>query len=73
MMHEVRVAAAAEPGIRQIYAGSYKGRNDNFYLLRGACLERMPARLHLNPVARWPLQRWRPDLHRRLLGEIEPA
>jgi hypothetical protein len=53
MFHEVRELAAREPGIRQIFVRGYQGGNslDQYYMLRGCQLSRMPARLEmLSPV-----------------------
>ena len=47
MLHELRLLASSNPGIRQIYVRNYQGGNsiDQYYLLRGCTLIRQPAKL----------------------------
>jgi hypothetical protein len=77
MLHVMREAAAACPGVRQIFVGSYKfsmaAGVDNFYLLRGCKLVRKPAWLQLNSVARICLKRFAPEQFSRLVGNIQGA
>lgn len=71
MLHEVRRAAAAYPGIREIFARGYQGGNskDQYYLLRGASLVRRPARYVLNPLATLALRSFAPRAFQQIRGE----
>ena len=73
MLHTVREKAAALPGVRQIYAGMYKGGQglDSFYLLRGCRLVQKPAVLRLNPAASLFLRLCLPSEFPKLRGEID--
>jgi hypothetical protein len=73
MLHVVRESAAACPQVKQIFAGMYKGGKglDDFYLLRGCKLVRKPAHLHLNPSARFILQRFLPRQYQQMVGDIK--
>jgi hypothetical protein len=71
MFHEIRQLAARESLIKEIFVRPYQGGNslDDYYLLRGCRLARMPARLELSSpilsVIRWAL----PRQYELLLGE----
>lgn len=71
MFHEVRMLAAREPNIGQILVRPYQGGNslDNYYLLRGCRLARMPARLEMSSpilsIIRWAM----PRQYELLLGD----
>jgi hypothetical protein len=72
MLHHIRGLAAAVDGVTMVYAGGLKPRADasvdEFHLRRGATLVRRPAVLRVNPLARWMLGGFRPDLWRRVHG-----
>jgi hypothetical protein len=73
MLHVVREMAAAQPGLRKIIAGLYGGGTgpDKFDLLRGAKVERRPARLVIQPAISVPfLQALWPRQYRKLVGNI---
>jgi len=72
MIHAVRQAAAALPGISRVYAGNFKGLRglDDFYRLRGASLVRQPMRLDINAGALFLLKKLRPKQYAHLLGEL---
>lgn len=71
LFHELRILAAAQPGITQILARPYQGGNnlDRFYLDRGSKLVRLPARLVLNPAVRCVLQLCLPRQFAHLRGD----
>ena len=71
MFHEVRQLAAREPGIAEIFVRPYQGGNslDEYYLLRGCQLVRLPARLEV-PSTVLRLLRWAlPRQYELLSGE----
>ncbi len=70
MLHAVRAAAASSGDAQAIYVGSFKGRKDDFYALRGAQCVKLPARLQLNPLARAALKALRPQVYAKLLGDF---
>ena len=72
MLHTVRESAAVAPGVSRVFVGMYKGNRglDDFYLLRGAKLVRQRARLEINPLARFLLQKFLPHQYRLLLGHM---
>ncbi|RXK52923.1 hypothetical protein ESB00_14520 [Oleiharenicola lentus] len=74
MLHTVRESAAADPAVRYVYAGMFKGIRglDDFYLHRGARLFRQPARLELNPITRFLLKSFLPAQYNRLTGHLTP-
>ena len=43
---------------------------DAFFLERGAQVVLKPAVLQINPVARWILARWKPDIVQELSGDL---
>lgn len=75
MLHSVRELARTQPAIRQFCAGNYKGGVglDQFYLLRGFRVGRLPARLRLNPVVGFLLQQFAAPRMRLLRGDESPA
>ena len=72
MLHTVRESAAIAPDVRHVFVGMYKGNRglDEFYLLRGAKLVRQRARLKINPLAKFLLQKFLPRQYRQLLGHL---
>ncbi|MGZ5567246.1 MAG: hypothetical protein ACXWKG_09555 [Limisphaerales bacterium] len=70
MIHSLRQIAAQTPGIRQIFVRRFQGGNgmDQYYLMRGAKLVHMPAKLCLNPVLNLILKHWQPQRHAILHG-----
>lgn len=74
MLHMIRENAAQCPGITEIFPGMYHGNTslDAFYFERGARILRKPAWLQINPVGRSVLNALRPEIIRRLLGELTP-
>ena len=77
MLHHVRCLAATVSGVTIVYAGMQKAGAgasvDEFYLQHGATIIRRPAVLRVNPLARWLLLRFRPELWARLRGELDAA
>jgi hypothetical protein len=78
MLHRVRCLAAAVDGVTMVFAGMRKPRAagasvDAFYLQRGATIVRRSAVLRVNPLARWLLTRFRPELWRQLQGNHDAA
>jgi hypothetical protein len=71
MLHSVRSALAASGEAQAIYVGSYHGRKNDFYALRGAHCVSLPARLRLNPLAEMALKRFNPRAYDRLLGKLD--
>ncbi|MGA4578921.1 hypothetical protein [Limisphaera sp. VF-2] len=73
MLHVVRELAAATSGVHRVHAGLRKqgadASVDQFYLLRGAEVVTLPAFCRIHPLLAWGLERFRPDLKKRLLGE----
>jgi hypothetical protein len=72
MLHAIREEASHLPGIKQVFAGMYKGGCglDDFYLLRGCTLIRKPAFLRTNPISTLILRRYLPQQHAKLLGRM---
>lgn len=72
MLHTVRASAAVAPEVRQVIVGMFKGNPglDDFYLLRGAKLVRQRARLEINPLTRFILQKLLPRQYAQLLGNL---
>ena len=77
MLHHVRCLAAAVDGVTIVFAGMQKppaaASVDAFYLQRGATIVRRPAVLRVNPLARWLLPRFTPELWARLRGDFDAA
>ncbi len=75
MLHEVRQAAAATVGVRQVFAGMYKdGKGlDDSYLLRGFRVVALPAMIRANPVALALLRLLRPQAYAALRHEAGQA
>jgi len=71
MLHELRLIAAGEPGIREILIRPYRGGEsmDQYYLLRGAKIVRKPARLELNRFSLALLRRLKPAEYALLTGQ----
>ncbi len=71
MLHAVREVGAKSPLVTQIYAGMYKGGKglDAFYILRGCSVVEKPARLSINPLAVFMLNRFRPREYAQLQGK----
>ena len=71
MLHELRLIAAAEPGIREILIRPYRGGEsmDQYYLLRGGKVVRKPARLELSRLGHALLSRLRPADYALLTGQ----
>lgn len=73
MFHEVRLLAAQQPAIREIFVRSYQGGNslDEYYLHRDCRLVRKPACLATPPMVQG-LMRWvMPRKYAALHGEIK--
>ena len=70
MFHELRMAAAGIPAIREIMIRPYKGGEsmDQYYLIRGGKVVRMPARLELNRFTLAAIRRFMPGEHALLTG-----
>jgi hypothetical protein len=71
MFHELRLAAARIPAIREVMIRPYKGGEsmDQYYLLRGGKIVRKPARLEVNRFALAAIRRIMPGEHALLTGE----
>jgi hypothetical protein len=72
MFHELRRIAARQPGITRIYVRNYQGgsSHDQYYLLRGCNLVRLPALLSLPAPLRTLISRFLPKQYARLRGEL---
>jgi hypothetical protein len=72
MFHELRRIAANQPEISRIYVRNYQGggSHDQYYLMRGCRLERIPALLDLPTPARTLIPRFLPKQYARLCGEL---
>ncbi len=72
MLHTVLESAAASPDVAQVFVGMFKGHTglDDFYLQRGAKLVSQPARLEINPLARFFLQKFMAKQYAQLLGHL---
>jgi hypothetical protein len=70
MFHELRVAAAQQPAIREIIVRTYQGGTDHdrYYLIRGCQLLRKPARIVVAPPLLPLLQWFLPNQFARLVG-----
>jgi len=70
MLHELRVRAAEEEGVKQVFLRPYHGANsqDRYYMRRGATLVRQPARLHVHPMVLALLRMVSPQHHAALVG-----
>lgn len=73
MLHHVRSLAAAEPGVTMVFGGAKKAAAvgasvDAFYLHRGAALATQATVLQVNPLAKWALMRFSPEVWARLSG-----
>lgn len=75
MLHAVRQAAAAAPGVRRVFGTMFKGGggHDSFYLYRGFQLVREPAILRVNPGLMLALRLCAPGYWARLRGEFPVA
>jgi hypothetical protein len=73
LWHTLRESAATQQNIQQLFMGTYTGNPglDRFKILRGAKLVRQPARLQLNPIAKFALRQFMTAQYSRLLGHIE--
>ncbi len=71
MFHEIRMLAARNSGIREIYVRNYHGCNslDQYYIYRGCRLVRKPARLEIPPTIQTMIRCIMPHKYRLLLGE----
>jgi hypothetical protein len=72
MLHSIREAAAASPGVTTVLLGAYTGDRgvDGFKVIRGATLVRRRAVLQMNPLANAFVRRFLPAHHARLLGNL---
>jgi len=74
LLHALREAASETPEVRQIFISmaSNSGRTsvEEFFLVRGCELVRMPALLRLNPLARLYLRLRMPRRYAALLGTL---
>lgn len=70
MFHELRMLAAQEPQIQEIFVRNYQGGNslDQYYLLRGCKLVTKPARLVVPAVVAACIKWFLPRQHARLRG-----
>lgn len=75
MFHTLRQIAAGMSGLRQILVRGYQGGNsmDQYYLLRGAKVLRVPAKLRLNPVIGGVLKCCLPKRYLALCGAATAA
>jgi hypothetical protein len=79
MFHELRVLAAQEPRIKEIFVRNYQGGNslDHYYLLRGCKLVTKPARLEVpvgvRTVIKWLLPRQYALLDGRISSGAAPS
>jgi hypothetical protein len=72
LFHELRMLAAGEMGIRDIFVRPYQGGNslDQYYLLRDCKLVRKPAFLEMPSVTRSLLRRLMPQKYAQLCGSV---
>jgi hypothetical protein len=70
MFHTLRLAAGQTPGIQQVFVRRHQGGNsiDQYYLMRGAKLVRLPAQLQLHPALNWVLKHCLPHKYAVLRG-----
>lgn len=70
MLHELRQIVAAQQGIARIVARPYRGGNnlDQYYLIRGFKVARIPARLEISSVLMELIQRFLPRHYATLCG-----
>jgi hypothetical protein len=77
LLHSVRQSVASQGQASRVFVGMYKfgaARGvDDFYLLRGCSLVRMPAVLRVNPLVRAFLRAFLPGVLAKLFGAFEPA
>jgi hypothetical protein len=75
MFHELRMLAAREAGIADIFVRNYQGGNslDNYYLMRGCKLVSKPARLVMPAAIRAGIKYFLPKQHALLAGKITVA
>jgi hypothetical protein len=74
MLHFVREEAAKQ-GLKRIFVGmpKYRGRTsvDQFYFTRGCTVLKLPAFLHINPLAKLFLSSCMPRQFRQLHGDLD--
>ena len=72
MFHELRLLAAGDPRIAEIFVRNYQDGNslDQYYLLRGCKLVSKPARLAMPAVIRDVIKFFLPRQHALLTGKI---
>ena len=77
LLHHLRSLAAADNAVTSVFVGMQKpgagASKDAFFLHRGAVYVRSPAVLRVNPIAGWMLLKFRPDVWRRLRGDLDTA
>lgn len=71
VFHHLQALAATEPGIGQILVRNYQGGNslDQYYLMRGCELVRLPARIEMPAIIRGALRVALPHKYELLVGE----
>ncbi len=75
MFHELRLLAAQEVGITEIFVRNYQGGNslDNYYLMRGCKLVSKPAKIVMPAAVRAGIKYFLPKQHALLAGKITVA